>query len=67
MALPVRAEGKTRMGGTPTGFSLRARAARQSGKPFDILEHCHNLGLGGVETALGSTTPEAVKAFREKA
>ena len=67
MALPARAEGKTRMGGTPTGFSLRARAGRQGGKPFDILEHCHNLGLGGVETALGSTTPDAVKAFRQKA
>jgi len=67
MALPARAEGKTRMGGTPTGFSLRARAGRQSGKPFDILEHCHNLGLGGVETALSATTPEAVKAFRAKA
>ena len=67
IALPARPEGKTRMGGTPTGFSLRARAGRQSGKPFDILEHCHNLGLGGVETALPATTPDAVKAFRTKA
>ncbi|HEY3839475.1 MAG TPA: sugar phosphate isomerase/epimerase family protein, partial [Bryobacteraceae bacterium] len=55
-----------RMGGSPTAFSVRARAGRESGKPFDIVEHCHSLGLGAVETGRPPSTPEAIKAFRQK-
>ena len=50
------------MGGAPTAFSLRMRA----GQPFDIVEHCHGLGLSGIETSRPPATPEAQKIFREK-
>jgi sugar phosphate isomerase/epimerase len=51
-----------RMGGAPTAFSLRMR----SGQPFDIVEHCHRLGLSGIETARPPATPEAQRSFRQK-
>lgn len=54
------------MGGAPAGFPMAMRAGRGGGKPFDFLEHCHNLGLGVAETRPASRDPEAVKAFRQK-
>ncbi len=54
---------KTRLGGAPTAFFIEAR---RSGQPFDIIEHCHSLGLGGVQTNPPSTDPAAVKKFRER-
>lgn len=53
------------MGGAPTAFSNQMRAARQSGQKFDIVEHCHELGLGGVETMMIKDPAEA-RAFRQK-
>ncbi len=55
-----------RMGGAPTAFSLRMRAGRDTGSRFDIVEHCHGLGLSGVETSQPPTTPDSIKAFRQK-
>jgi hypothetical protein len=46
-----------RMGGTPTAFSVRSR---RGGKPFDIVEHCHSIGLGGVQTNPPSLEPDAI-------
>jgi 3-oxoisoapionate decarboxylase len=54
------------MGGTPTAFALRARAARAGGQPFDIVAHCHGIGLGGVQTNPASTDPDAIKEFRRR-
>src|SRR5438105_13108529 len=54
------------MGGAPAGFPMRSRAARETGKPFDFVEHCHNLGLGVVETRVASTDPQAIKQFRQR-
>ena len=54
------------LGGAPAGFPIRTRAGRGGAKPFDFVEHCHNLGLGVVETRLSSTDPEAVKTLRRK-
>lgn len=51
-----------RMGGSPTAFSVRMHAAQ----PFDIIEHCHNLGLSGTETSRPPSTPESQKTFRQK-
>jgi sugar phosphate isomerase/epimerase len=56
----------SRMGGAPTAFSIRARTARGGGKPFDIVEHCHSLGLGAIETSRPPSTPDAMKSFRQK-
>src|SRR5690242_19481507 len=60
------ATGKPRIGGAPTAFSVRARAARASGKPFDIVEHCHGLGMGAVQTYPPATDPESIRSFRDK-
>ncbi len=60
------AEGTRRMGGTPTAFALRARAARDSGAAFDIVGHCHSLGLAGVQTNPPSTDSAEIRRFRER-
>ena len=54
------------LGGAPAGFPIRMRAGRGGAKPFDVVEHCHNLGLGVVETRLPGTDPEAIKTLRQK-
>jgi sugar phosphate isomerase/epimerase len=50
------------MGGAPTAFSNRMHA----GPSFDMVEHCHTLGMSGIETARPPATGEAQKALREK-
>ncbi len=55
--------GFPKMGGAPTAFSLRMRASG-AGR-FDIVEHCHKIGLNGVQTN-PPRDPEALKAFRQK-
>lgn len=54
------------LGGAPAGFPVRSRAARQGGQPFDFIGHCHNLGLGVVETRLQSTDAQGVKNLRQR-
>ncbi len=54
------------LGGAPAGFPIRTRAARGGGKPFDFITHCHNLGLGVVETRLPGTDADAIKTLRQK-
>ncbi|MDQ6665571.1 MAG: sugar phosphate isomerase/epimerase [Acidobacteriota bacterium] len=62
----AQTQGRPRLGGAPTAFSLRMRAARAAGQQFDLVEHCHELGLGGVETFLPKDAG-AVKNLRQKA
>jgi sugar phosphate isomerase/epimerase len=54
------------MGIAPTSYVLRMRGARQGNPPFDLLEHCHSLNLGAVQTRLPSNDPDAVRNFRQK-
>ena len=54
------------MGGTSTAFTVRSGQLREAKKQFDQLEHCHSLGMGGVEMAPPSFEPADIKAFREK-
>jgi 3-oxoisoapionate decarboxylase len=54
------------LGGAPTGFGLHLRAAREAHQQADLVELCHSFGLGGVETRLPATDPDAVKALRQK-
>jgi 3-oxoisoapionate decarboxylase len=49
------------MGGEPPGFGHRNRAGG-----FNILEHCHGLGLGAVRMSLPSTDLEAIRQLRNK-
>ena len=54
------------MGGAPAGFPVRSRAARGGSKPFDFVEHCHNLGFGVVETRFNPGDAEGVRDLRRK-
>lgn len=49
------------MGGEGPGFANRNRAGG-----FDIIEHCHTLGLGVVRLSVPTGGPDAVKAVRAK-
>jgi sugar phosphate isomerase/epimerase len=49
------------MGGEGPGFANRNRAGG-----FDILEHCHGLGLGAVRLNVPQGGPDAVRAVRRK-
>jgi sugar phosphate isomerase/epimerase len=49
------------MGGEGPGFANRSRAGG-----FDLLEHCHGLGLGAVRLNLPTGGPDAVRALRTK-
>jgi 3-oxoisoapionate decarboxylase len=49
------------MGGEGPGFGNRSRAGG-----FDILEHCHTLGLGVVRLNVPPGGPDAVSAIRKK-
>jgi hypothetical protein len=49
------------MGGEGPGFGFRNRAGG-----FDIVEHCHRLGLGVARVGLPQGGPEAVRALRQK-
>ena len=55
-----------RMGGAPTAFWQRIRASQGGGQPFDMIDHCHSLGLGGVQTNPPSTDADAIKLFRAR-
>ena len=49
------------MGGEGPGFGNRSRAGG-----FDILEHCHKVGLGAVRLNVPQSGPDAVRAVRTK-
>ncbi len=55
-----------RMGGTPTAFVVRSMASRSRATPFDMIEHCHSIGLAGVQMNPTSTDPEAIRKFRQR-
>jgi sugar phosphate isomerase/epimerase len=59
-------EAKAILGGSPTSFNVRGRAARQKNEVFDVVEHCHSLGLKGAEAARFVPAPEAIRAMRQK-
>jgi len=49
----------------PPAGAAPGRGAGGPRSSFDIIEHCHNIGLYGVQ-ASPPTDPEALKAFRQK-
>jgi len=55
-----------RMGGTPTAFIARSMASKGSATSFDMLEHCHSIGLAGVQMNPPSIDPEEIKKFRQR-
>jgi sugar phosphate isomerase/epimerase len=63
---PTSSRPYPRMGGTPSAFMARLMAARGSATPFDMIEHCRSIGLGGVQMNPPSADPEAIKKFRRR-
>jgi sugar phosphate isomerase/epimerase len=55
-----------RMGGTISAFTMHLQASRGGATPFDMVEHCHKIGLAGVEMSLPSADPEAVRKLRQR-
>ncbi len=62
----VTALSPPRMGGTPTAFAVRSRAARASAKPFDMVEHCRSIGLAGLQTNPPAIDPDSLRQFRQR-
>ncbi len=55
-----------RLGGAPTAFSNRSRAAREGAIAFDMIDHCNRIGMGGVQMNPPSTDPETIRSFRQR-
>ncbi len=53
-------------GGAPAGFPVRFRVAREGGKPFDFVEHCHDLGMGVVEMRPETLDANTAATLRKK-
>jgi sugar phosphate isomerase/epimerase len=65
----MRAAGGGRgRGGPDAGRGAGAETPGRGAGPgaFDIVQHCHDIGLSGVQTNPPSTDPEAIKKFRER-
>jgi sugar phosphate isomerase/epimerase len=54
-------QGKTRLGASPSAFGVRSHAG-----PFDIIEHCHRIGLGAVQKPLESVDIADPTRLRER-
>jgi len=64
--VPAASKGYPRMGGTPTAFVARMMASKGSPASFDMIEHCHSIGLAGVQTNPPSIDPGAIRQFRQR-
>ncbi|MEZ5354018.1 MAG: TIM barrel protein [Bryobacteraceae bacterium] len=55
------------MGSAGPGLTARIRATQAAGKKWDIVEYCHEKGLGGAHTSLrGEVDPGEMKALRDQ-
>jgi 3-oxoisoapionate decarboxylase len=63
---PAGAKNFRRMGGTPSAFAVNTMAAKEGSKPFDMVELCFILNLGGVQTNPPFNDPQGIKTFRRR-
>jgi len=64
-AAPAGAKILRNMGSAGPGLRARIRATEAAGKKWDIVEYCHQMGLGAAHTTLPEgLDPAAVKALR---
>jgi sugar phosphate isomerase/epimerase len=55
------------MGSAGPGLTARIRATQAAGKKWDIVQYCHEMGLGAAHTTLpNGLEPGAVKALRDQ-
>jgi sugar phosphate isomerase/epimerase len=72
LAAAFGADGRKHLGVVQYSFALRLSAERAAGKtgladPLTFLEHCHELGAGGMQIGLGRRDAEYVTTLRKKA
>jgi sugar phosphate isomerase/epimerase len=72
LAAALGGDRRKRLGVVQYSFALRLAAERPAGKtgladPLTFLEHCHELGAGGVQIALGIHAPEYLATLRKEA
>src|SRR5579875_3480219 len=72
LAAAFGADRRKRLGVVQYSFALRLAAERAAGKtgladPLAFLEHCHDLGAGGVQISLGKRDSEYLTTLRKKA
>jgi sugar phosphate isomerase/epimerase len=70
-ALCAAADKRTRLGVVQYSYALRLSADRAAGKtgfhdPLTFLEHCHEIGAGGVQIGLGTRDQEYLTTLRKK-
>ena len=63
---PIAVKGPVRMGASPAAFMGALMGSRAADKPFDIIEHCKTIGLGGIQWNPPSTDAKEIRAFRQK-
>jgi sugar phosphate isomerase/epimerase len=72
LAAASRADRRNRLGVVLYSYALRLSSERAAGKtgladPLTFLEHCHELGAGGVQIGLGRREADYLAALRKKA
>jgi sugar phosphate isomerase/epimerase len=72
LAAALGTDRRRHLGVVQYSFALRLAAERAAGKsgladPLTFLEHCHELGAGGVQIGLGIREPEYLATLRKKA
>ncbi len=72
LATTLGADRRKRLGVVQYSFALRLAAERAAGKtgladPLTFLEHCHDLGAGGVQISLGTRDSDYLATLRKKA
>jgi sugar phosphate isomerase/epimerase len=64
---------KSRLGIADFSYNIRLRAERSRavkgslGDPLNFLDHCHNIGAGGVQTNIGARDENYTRRLRQKA
>ena len=64
---------KSRLGIADFSYNIRlkaeraGRAKRSLGDPLNFLEHCHNIGAGGIQMNIGTRDKDYIRKLRQKA
>jgi len=68
----TKEEKKTRLGIADFSFNIRLRAERSGqikgnlGDPLNFLDHCHNIGAGGIQMNIGVRDEAYIRKVRQK-
>jgi sugar phosphate isomerase/epimerase len=66
-ALRSASSGRKRLGIDTFSYNIRLRADRQLRDPLNFLEHCHQIGAGGVQMGIGVRDEAYIRKLRSNA